>query len=122
MTIDEFFAGEPRSRAVYDRLRRVMQGWAGVSVRASKSQVSFRRRTAFASAWIPGRYLRGQRPPLVLTLHFRKRRPWARWKEVVEAAPGRFTHHLELTGPEEVDEEVEMFLRAAWESAGDGSA
>jgi hypothetical protein len=36
----------------------------------------------------------------------------------VEPAKGRFTHHLELREPDEVDEEVAGWLREAWEAAG----
>ena len=41
-----------------------------------------------------------------------------RWKQVVEPAPGRFTHHLELRSVDEVDDEVGGWLREAWEAAG----
>ena len=37
------------------------------------AQVAFRRRKAFAWAWVPDRYLRGAHAPLVLTMSFAKR-------------------------------------------------
>lgn len=40
-----------------------------------------------------------------------------RWKRVVEPAPGRFTHHLELYAPEDVDAEVVEWLAEAWRDA-----
>ena len=40
-----------------------------------------------------------------------------RWKEVVEPAPGRFMHHLELNAISDIDEEVTHWLRSAWEQA-----
>jgi hypothetical protein len=40
-----------------------------------------------------------------------------RWKEIVEPAPGRFTHHLELYDVADVDDEVRGWLRQAWEAA-----
>jgi hypothetical protein len=39
-----------------------------------------------------------------------------RWKEIVEPAPGRFTHHLELHSTADVDDEVQSWLQEAWES------
>jgi hypothetical protein len=54
---------------------------------------------------------------LVLTVYLPYRDGSTRWKQVVEPAPGRFTHHLELVDPAEVDEEVTSWLRAAWEAA-----
>ena len=83
----------------------------------TKSQVAFRRRKAFAWAWIPGKYLGGETAPLVLTLSLRSRDPSARWMEIVEPSLGRFTHHLELYSPSDIDEEVRDWLQCAWQTA-----
>ncbi len=83
----------------------------------SKSQVGFRRRRLFAATWLPDQYLRGQHAPLVLTLFLRHREASPRWKEVVEATPGHFTHHLELASPKDVDREVARLLTLAWDAA-----
>ena len=85
----------------------------------SKSQIAFRRKRAFAWAWIPSQYLK--RPglaPLVLTFSFTYPDPSHRWKEVVEASPGKFTHHLELWQPGDLDAQVEAWLRKDWLEAG----
>ncbi len=82
----------------------------------SKSQIAFRRTRTVARAWAPGQYL--GRGLLVLTLDFAERDPSPRWKEVVEPRPGHVTHHLELHGPEDLDDEVRSWLRRAWEAAG----
>jgi hypothetical protein len=90
-----------------------------VAIRVSKSQVAFRRKRAFAWAWIPGKYLRGRHvAPLVLTLSLHRREPSSRWKEIVEPEPGRFTHHLEIYSPEDIDHLVLGWIREAWETAG----
>ena len=81
-----------------------------------KSQIAFRRGRAFAWVWMPGRYLRGKVAPLVLTVGFPYRDGSPRWKEVVEPAPGRFTHHLELFSALDIDEEVRQWLKTAWNS------
>jgi len=86
-------------------------------LRVTKSQVAFRRGENFAIVWRPEQYLRRKAAPLVLTLAFRFRHPSPRWKEIVEPAPGRFTHHLELYSPAEVDDEVVAWLRQAWEAS-----
>jgi len=65
---------------------------------------------------VPARYL-GRGAPLVLTLSFGHRDGSPRWKEIVEPAPGRFTHHLELWAASEADDKVRAWLRAAWEAA-----
>jgi hypothetical protein len=83
-------------------------------LRATKSQVAFRRRRAFAWAWMPGQYLRRPATPLVLTVALPRRDPSPRWKQVVEPRPGRFVHHLELYTRADLDEEVIAWLREAW--------
>jgi len=117
MTLDEFFEGQEEARRIFDALQAAMKALGPVDFRVTKSQVAFRRRVTFAYAWMPGMYLRGKQAPLVLTLSLRRRHPSPRWKEIVEPAAGRFTHHLELYSSAEIDAEVREYLRGAWEAA-----
>lgn len=118
MTIEGFFSGDPAARQIFDALEKVISDLGPSALRVSKSQIGFRRRRAFAWAWRPGQYLRRAGAPLVLTVALRRRDTSPRWKEVVEPASGRFTHHLELRATAEVDEQVRSWLREAWEQAG----
>ena len=118
MTLDEFFAGRDEARELCEAVRRAVEEIGPVELRPSASYVAFRRRIAFAWAWVPGQYLRGETAPLVLTVGLRRRDASPRWKEVVEPYPGRFTHHLELYAADEVDEQVRAWLREAWDAAG----
>ena len=118
MTVAEFFADREESRHIFDALRAVMDDFDGVEVQVTKSQIAFRRRVAFAWVWMPGKYLGGRVAPLVLTLALRRREASPRWKEVVEPAKGRFTHHLELRSVDEIDDEVRSWLLEAWNAAG----
>lgn len=118
MTLDEFFARHEEARQLFDALRAAVDALGPAEVRVTRSQVAFRRRRAFAWAWMPGAYLRGPVAPLVLTVALRRRDPSPRWKEVVEPYPGRFTHHLELRSAEEIDGEVRAWLEEAWARAG----
>jgi hypothetical protein len=117
MTLDEFFAGYEGARPVFEALREAIEELGPSEMRVTKSQVAFYRRKAFAWAWVPDRYLRGQHAPLVLTLSFRYRDSSPRWKEIIEPYPGRFTHHLELSTTADIDDEVCAWLKAAWEAA-----
>lgn len=129
MTLDEFFDGWVASRLIFDAIIEAVgaldtapagplaDGEPVVEVRVTKSQVAFGRRDAFAWAWIPDRYLRGEHAPLVLSISLPERDTSPRWKQVVEPSPGRFMHHLELWSPEDVDAEVRGWLHAAWEAA-----
>jgi hypothetical protein len=117
MTPDEFFAGYEASRSIFDALHRTIEALGPAELRVTKSQISFRRRRAFAWAWTPDRYLHGRHAPLALTVALRRRDPSPRWKQIVEPVPGRFTHHLELYSVAEVDEQVRVWLREAWTGA-----
>jgi len=117
LSVDAFFAGRPTSRAIFEALRAAVATLDEVDLRVSKSQIAFRRRVGFAAVWMPEQYL-GRGVPLVLTVGLRRRDESARWKQVVEPHPGRFTHHLEIASPEEVDEQVLRWLQEAWQTAG----
>ena len=114
MTLAEFFRGHEVSRQRFDALRDAIDAIGPAELRVTKSQIAFRRRVAFAWAWLPACYLRGQVAPLVLTLSIRHRDASPRWKAIVEPAPGRFTHHLELYAVTDIDDEVRDWLRGAW--------
>jgi len=116
-TLEEFFAGQEPSKQIFEAVQQAIETIGPAELRISKSQVSFRRRRAFAWVWMPGQYLRGKSAPLVLTLSFRQRDKSPRWKEIVEPTPGRFTHHLELYSTADVDNEVRDWLQDAWAAA-----
>ncbi len=114
---ERFFAKNPASYALYTAVRKEVDTIGDAGVRVGKSQVAFRHRVPFAAVWMPAQYLRGDTAPLVLTVYLPHRDPSPRWKEVVEPTTGRFTHHLELRQPDEVDGEVVGWLREAWQAA-----
>jgi len=117
MTVDDFFSGHEESKRIFQAVAGAVQAIGPAEVRVSKSQIAFRRRRGFAYVWMPAMYLGRGDVPLVLTIGMRRRDTSPRWKQVVEPAPGRFTHHLELRSPSNVDAVVLDWLREAWESA-----
>jgi hypothetical protein len=115
VTPEEFFEGHEASRQIFERVRQVVNALGAAELHVTKSQIAFRRRTAFAWVWRPGQYLRGQSvAPLVLTVALRRRDTSSRWKQIVEPSRGRFTHHLELYTVQDVDDEVREWVREAW--------
>jgi len=117
ISIDEFFADAHLSRKIFKKVEKMTDSLEGVSRRASRSQIVFRRRRDFAWAWIPGRYLKGKTAPLVLSVSLPDRDKSSRWKEIVQPSAGRFMHHLELHKPSDVDQTVKQWLYDAWEAA-----
>jgi hypothetical protein len=117
LTPDEFFSGTLLPRQLFALVLREVEALGKVDVRTTRSQVAFRRRRAFAWVWMPGQYLTGRTAPLVLSISLPGRDGSVRWKEVVEPIPGRFMHHLELNDEPDVDDDVRIWLRQAWEAA-----
>lgn len=117
-TPEEFFAGHEQAAAIFAAVRAAVEAIGPAEIRVSRSQIAFRRRTNFAFVWQPAMYLRRAAVPLVLTVGLRRRDSSPRWKEIVEPVPYRYTHHVELHSPAEVDAEVCAWLREAWELAG----
>ena len=118
LTVEEFFEGHPASRRLFDVVVRAIAKFGHADVKVEKSQVCFRRKRTVAVVWMPGKYLKGTTAPLVLTLSFREHDESPRWKEITQVSANRFTHHLELHRIEDIDEQVEKWLGAAWEAAG----
>ena len=120
MNVVDYFKGNPRAEDLFEAVWKTIEGVGKVELRATKSQVSFRRKKTIAWVWIPGKYLIGRQnlAPLVLTIGLRWRDHSARWKEIVEPYPGRFTHHLELYSVNDIDGEVRAWIMEAWEAAG----
>lgn len=118
MTLDEFFEGFESSRPIFDAVSQMVSSVGSSSVRVSKSQIAFSRRRAFAWAWVPARYLPQSTVPLVLSVALDRRDESALWKQIVEPAPGRFMHHLELTQASDLDAQVLTWVTEAWKLSG----
>ncbi len=119
-SVQEFFTGYKESQVIFDAVSASAADLDPLILQVTKSQIALYHHRAFAWAWIPGRYLRGRVAPLVLSVALRRRDASPRWKEIVEPAPGRFMHHLELYSADEVDAEVIEWLREAWIDAASG--
>ncbi|SOC49542.1 hypothetical protein SAMN05660748_2270 [Blastococcus aggregatus] len=118
MTPEEFFAGSPLGLAVLARVSELLQDVDDVRIRASVSQVAFSRRRGFAYLWCPGRYLHRPTAEVVLSVVLGRRDTSPRWKEVVHPAPAHWMHHLEVHAPQDIDDEVAGWVRAAAAEAG----
>ena len=67
----------PKGRAIKEAVKEIGPS----EIRVSKSQTGFYRRHPFAATWTPGRYLKGNVPPLVLSVFLPRRDGSPRWKK-----------------------------------------
>lgn len=112
-----YFDPHPEARDTYLAFASAIRSrWPDVRVKVQKSQISFSNRYGFAYAWLPqGRC--GKRRDVVLGvsfgLAFRLDSP--RIFRAVEPYPDHWTHHVLLTGPSEVDDELLGWVEAAYD-------
>jgi hypothetical protein len=106
---EAFLEGSGLGLAVFRYVRDVLPD---AEVRVTRSQIAFRRRRAFAWLWRPRMYL-GRGAEIVLSIVLPREDPSPRWKEVVRPSAESWMHHLDVASVEELDAQVEGWLREA---------
>lgn len=114
LSVEQFFAEEPLGTQVYHALVRVVDDLGPATVRVTKSQVAFRRRTGFCWVWLPGMYLRRPGAQVVISLALGHEDTSPRWKQVTQVGDRRWMHHLEVRSADDVDGELATWLAAAY--------
>ncbi len=118
MTDEEllFFQSMPEMLPVYEKLRGLLAAaYPDMGVKVSKTQISLRNRYVFAAVSLPWRKLKDWPEKYVLVSFGLGRKMEApRIIQAVEPYPGRWTHHVILEGPEDVDGELLDWLDLAY--------
>lgn len=113
-----FFAGKPEEEG----LARQVITWLlaevpGTGIRVQKSQITFRGRYNFGALSLPRRARDKKAHALLLTLGLPGRLEGERVFVATEPYPGRWTNHILLTGPRDLDEELRGWVHAAYQFA-----
>ena len=111
MTDEEklFFAGCPEALALYEPFRaRVLAAVPDAHIRVQKTQITFADRHGFAFVSRLAVRRKAERPPVWITVSFglRRRLPSPRVDGAVEPYPERWTHHVMIGDPSEIDGEL----------------
>ena len=113
-----FFDGHPEELALYEALFRAVEAaFPEGSVRVQKTQITFSNRHVYACA----SFLRVRRkaalpdPYLVLTLGMPYPLESGRVAVKTEPYPGRWTTHILLSRPDELDEELFSWAKEAYD-------
>lgn len=111
-----FFDKKPEALPLYEAFeRKVFEQVDGVEVKVQKTQIAFSNRHNFAVvSFLPVRKAK-ERPEayIVVTFGLGHRVESSRIDVAVEPYPGRWTHHVLISGPEEIDEELMGWVREA---------
>ena len=118
MTADEllFFDRLPRFLPVYAELKKMLSArYPEMTVRVTKTQISFGSRYVFAMVSLP--YRRKREWPkeyLMVSFGLPALNPSPRIAASAEAYPGRWTHHVLVEGPEALDAELLAWIDEAY--------
>lgn len=118
MTEEEllFFQRMPELLPVYEKLRGLLaSAYPDMGVKVSKTQISLKNRHVFAAVSLPWRRLKAWPEKYVLvSFGLGRRLENPRIVQAAEPYPGRWTHHVLLEKPEDVDEELMDWLDLAY--------
>ena len=118
MSLDEgmFFERWPEMLPVYSALKNaLMAAYADMTVKVSKTQISFRSRYVFAMASLPWRRVKGwPRTYLLVSFGLAYQKESPRIAQSVEAYPGRWTHHVLVQDVNEIDNELLSWIEEAY--------
>ena len=113
-----FFQDKPQALPLYEALEeRILARIPDVNIKVQKTQISFFNRHNFAFvSFLPVRKAK-ERPKVYITvtfgLSYQKQSP--RIDAATEPYPNRWTHHVLISSPDEIDEELMSWLKEAGE-------
>ena len=112
-----FFDKTPEMMPLYETLKnKLMTSYPDMTIKVTKTQISFRSRYVFAMASLPWRKIKGW-PETYLLVSFglpaKKESP--RIAQSVEAYPNRWTHHVIVEQENEIDEELLGWSQEAYQ-------
>lgn len=98
---------------MFQVVRDAVAALGPADVRVTRSQVAFRARRGFAYLWLPGRWLRNPAAEVVLSIALDRQLDSPRIKQVAHPSPTIWMHHIEVSTPAAIDDEVVGWLREA---------
>ena len=111
-----FFDGHAAALPLYEAFEQwVLSAFDPVKIKVQKTQISFYQKHLFACvSFLPLRKA-AERPSVYLTITFGldHRIDSSRIAVATEPYPNRWTHHLMISSPNELDEELKGWIREA---------
>ncbi len=111
-----FFSGKPIELALYQAFAVQMeQAFPAATVKVQKTQISFYGRRLFCAASLPLRRKRDwPRESILITLGLSYRLSSPRVAVATEPYPNRWTHHILISDPAQLDGELMGWLHEAY--------
>lgn len=111
-----FFQQQPEALPLYETLEAaILDQIPDVRIKVQKSQISFYNRHLFGCVSFLRVKKKKELPPcyIVVTVGLARRLESPRVAAATEPCPGRWTHHIVVSAPEEIDPELMGWLREA---------
>jgi len=111
-----FFSGHMDALPIYEKLERQLLTWIpDIKIKVSKTQITFANKYGFAFVSFNPCRKAADRPKVWITVSFGLgyRNTSGRVDSATEAFPGRWTHHITVGCPDEIDEELMEFIMEA---------
>ena len=115
-----FFNEHPQAIPLYEAFEaRLLSELEGVNIKVQKTQITFSNRYGFAFvSFLPARRAKDRPDPYItVTLGLNRREGSPRIDQASEPYPGRWTHHLVIGDPAEIDGELMAWVREAYDFA-----
>lgn len=111
-----FFSKMPQALPLFLKLsEKLCAEYPAVSIKIQKTQIAFSDKRNFALVWIPIRKMK-DRPDVYIIVSFFL--PYcsnsSRIVQAVEPYPGRWTHHIIISGESEIDSEFMELIRESY--------
>ncbi len=120
MTQDEllFFSGHGEALPIYAELRgRITERWPDVEIRVARTQISFKVRYGFAFVSTRRMGRRCLDVFIIVSFGLGREVRSGRIFAASEPYPGRWTHHVVVASPEEIDGELMGWIAEAHDFA-----
>lgn len=111
-----FFHAMPDALPLYEAVKkRLLAEIRDAKVKVQKSQIAFYGKRNFAFVWLPVHRMKG-RPDvyIILTFGLGRRVEHPRIVQAVEPYPNRWTHHVIIQSPEEIDAQLIEWVKEAY--------
>lgn len=115
----EYFSGHDAERELYEEFAdRLLRRYPDTRVKVHKTQISFYNRYLFAVASLPYRRMKDwPEHCLLVTFGLEHRLESPRIAVATEPYPRRWTHHVVVGKPADIDDELMGWVDQAWEFA-----
>ena len=116
-----FFDGKPQAYSLYNAfLSRLLAAVGEVNIRAQKTQITLSNRRVFACVSQMKVCKKAEMPPDYIVITFGLNRPLESPRIAAKTEPykNRWTHHVIISSPDEIDGELIEWLREAYAFSG----